>query len=46
MRHRSVADLMSPTAVSGQRGTPCKEIARLTYDVDDSAAAKGGDRHV
>ncbi|MFF3459552.1 CBS domain-containing protein [Streptomyces sp. NPDC002730] len=29
MRHRSVADLMSPTAVSVQRGTPFKEIARL-----------------
>ncbi|WP_405595483.1 CBS domain-containing protein [Streptomyces sp. NBC_01410] len=29
MRHRSVADLMSPTAVSVQRGTAFKEIARL-----------------
>lgn len=29
MRHRSVADLMTPTAVAVQRGTPFKEIARL-----------------
>ncbi|GAA3367928.1 CBS domain-containing protein [Streptomyces sannanensis] len=29
MRHRSVADLMTPTAVSVQRGTAFKEIARL-----------------
>ncbi|MFJ5806605.1 CBS domain-containing protein [Streptomyces sp. NPDC093093] len=29
MRHRSVADLMTPTAVSARRGTPFKEIARL-----------------
>ncbi|MEV7418335.1 CBS domain-containing protein [Streptomyces sp. NPDC089919] len=29
MRHRRVADLMTPTAVSVQRGTPFKEIARL-----------------
>ncbi|WP_406385907.1 CBS domain-containing protein [Streptomyces sp. NBC_01618] len=29
MRHRSVADLMTPTAVSVQRGTTFKEIARL-----------------
>ncbi|MET9348973.1 CBS domain-containing protein [Streptomyces termitum] len=29
MRHRSVADLMTPTAVSVQRGTSFKEIARL-----------------
>ncbi|MFE1384120.1 CBS domain-containing protein [Streptomyces sp. NPDC058740] len=29
MRHRSVADLMTPTAVSVQPGTPFKEIARL-----------------
>lgn len=29
MRHRSVADLMTPAAVSVQRGTSFKEIARL-----------------
>ncbi|MET9436474.1 CBS domain-containing protein [Streptomyces sp. NPDC006551] len=29
MRHRSVADLMTPTAVAVQPGTPFKEIARL-----------------
>ncbi|MEE1769982.1 CBS domain-containing protein [Streptomyces sp. JV185] len=29
MRHRSVCDLMTPTAVSVQRGTTFKEIARL-----------------
>ena len=29
MRHRSVADLMTPRAVSVQRGTAFKEIARL-----------------
>ncbi|MFE0698820.1 CBS domain-containing protein [Streptomyces sp. NPDC058872] len=29
MRHRSVADLMTPTAVAVQRGTSFKEIARL-----------------
>ncbi|MFI1885627.1 CBS domain-containing protein [Streptomyces jumonjinensis] len=29
MRHRRVADLMTPTAVSVQRGTAFKEIARL-----------------
>ncbi|MFE4589208.1 CBS domain-containing protein [Streptomyces laurentii] len=29
MRHRNVADLMTPTAVAVQRGTPFKEIARL-----------------
>lgn len=29
MRHRSVSDLMTPTAVSVQRGTTFKEIARL-----------------
>ncbi|WP_327365569.1 CBS domain-containing protein [Streptomyces sp. NBC_01217] len=29
MRHRSVLDLMTPTAVSVQRGTTFKEIARL-----------------
>lgn len=29
MRHRSVADMMTPTAVTVQRGTPFKEIARL-----------------
>lgn len=37
MRHRSVADLMTPTAVSVQRGTPFKEIARLLKDFDISA---------
>ncbi|MFB6716886.1 CBS domain-containing protein [Streptomyces sp. NPDC056358] len=29
MRHRSVSDLMTPTAISVQRGTRFKEIARL-----------------
>ncbi|MEU8619525.1 CBS domain-containing protein [Streptomyces sp. NPDC048623] len=29
MRHRSVADLMTPTAIAVQPGTPFKEIARL-----------------
>ncbi|MET9958531.1 CBS domain-containing protein [Streptomyces sp. NPDC006326] len=29
MRHRSVADMMTPTAVAVQRGTTFKEIARL-----------------
>ncbi|MEU7607707.1 CBS domain-containing protein, partial [Streptomyces sp. NPDC041003] len=37
MRHRSVADLMTPTAVSVQRGTPFKEIARLLKEFDISA---------
>ncbi|MCX5613224.1 CBS domain-containing protein [Streptomyces sp. NBC_00047] len=34
MRHRSVADLMTPTAVSVRRGTPFKEIARLLDEFD------------
>ncbi|MGW2512649.1 CBS domain-containing protein [Streptomyces scopuliridis] len=29
MRHRSVSDLMTPTAISVQRGTTFKEIARI-----------------
>ncbi|MFE2476040.1 CBS domain-containing protein [Streptomyces sp. NPDC059389] len=37
MRHRSVGDLMAPTAVSVQRGTPFKEIARLLKEFDISA---------
>ncbi|MFJ1566471.1 CBS domain-containing protein [Streptomyces erythrochromogenes] len=37
MRHRSVADLMTPTAVSVQQGTPFKEIARLLKEFDISA---------
>ncbi|MCX5309123.1 MULTISPECIES: CBS domain-containing protein [Streptomyces] len=37
MRHRSVADLMTPTAVSVQRGTLFKEIARLLKEFDISA---------
>ncbi|MFJ2592409.1 CBS domain-containing protein [Streptomyces erythrochromogenes] len=37
MRHRSVADLMTPTAVSVQRGTPFKEIARLLDEFDITA---------
>ncbi|MFE1827162.1 CBS domain-containing protein [Streptomyces yangpuensis] len=37
MRHRSVADLMTPTAVSVRRGTPFKEIARLLKEFDISA---------
>jgi CBS domain-containing protein len=32
IRHRSVADLMSPVAVSVQRGTTFKEIARLLHE--------------
>ncbi|CAM5273484.1 CBS domain-containing protein [Streptomyces avidinii] len=37
MRHRSVADLMTPTAISVQRGTPFKEIARTLKEFDISA---------
>lgn len=37
MRHRSVADLMTPTAVSVQRGTPFKEITRLLDEFDITA---------
>ncbi|AWZ03472.1 MULTISPECIES: CBS domain-containing protein [unclassified Streptomyces] len=37
MRHRSVAGLMTPTAVSVRRGTPFKEIARLLKEFDISA---------
>ncbi|MET3983015.1 CBS domain-containing protein [Streptomyces sp. PvR034] len=37
MRHRSVADLMTPFVVSVQRGTPFKEIARLLKEFDISA---------
>ncbi|MFE9255218.1 CBS domain-containing protein [Streptomyces sp. NPDC006879] len=37
MRHHSVADLMTPSAVSVQRGTSFKEIARLLKEFDISA---------
>ncbi|MFB0627258.1 CBS domain-containing protein [Streptomyces sp. AB3(2024)] len=37
MRHRSVAELMTPTAVSVRRGTPFKEIARLLDGFDITA---------
>ncbi|WP_406100804.1 CBS domain-containing protein [Streptomyces sp. NBC_01003] len=37
MRHRTVADLMAPTAISVQRGTPFKEIARLLDEFDITA---------
>ncbi|MEU6017367.1 CBS domain-containing protein [Streptomyces sp. NPDC047515] len=37
MRHRSVSDLMTPTAVSVQRGTTFKEIARLLDEFGVSA---------
>ncbi|MEU8782431.1 CBS domain-containing protein [Streptomyces sp. NPDC048637] len=37
MRHRCVADLMTPEAVVVQRGTPFKEIARLLDEYDITA---------
>ncbi|MCX4637437.1 CBS domain-containing protein [Streptomyces sp. RPA4-5] len=37
MRHRTVADLMTPEAVVVQRGTPFKEIARLLDEYDITA---------
>ncbi|MER5736846.1 MULTISPECIES: CBS domain-containing protein [unclassified Streptomyces] len=37
MRHRSVAELMTPTAVSVGRQTPFKEIARLLDEFDITA---------
>ncbi|MEU3911821.1 CBS domain-containing protein [Streptomyces sp. NPDC029721] len=37
MRHRSVADLMTPTAVTVRRATPFKEIARLLQEFDITA---------
>lgn len=37
MRHRSVADLMTPAAVSVMRGTTFKEIARLLDEFDITA---------
>ncbi|MFJ3175319.1 CBS domain-containing protein [Streptomyces roseus] len=37
MRHRSVADLMTPTAVTVRRATPFKEIARLLTEFDITA---------
>ncbi|MGI5256106.1 CBS domain-containing protein [Streptomyces angustmyceticus] len=37
MRHRSVADLMTPQAVVVQRGTSFKEIARLLDEYDITA---------
>lgn len=49
MRHRSVADMMTPTAVTVQRGTAFKEVARLLDEfgitavpvVDDAGRAVG-----
>ncbi|MGV9253679.1 CBS domain-containing protein [Streptomyces sp. NPDC003697] len=37
MRHRSVSDLMTPTAVSVQRGTALKEVVRLLEEYDITA---------
>ncbi|MFE0186835.1 CBS domain-containing protein [Streptomyces sp. NPDC059008] len=37
MRHRSVADLMTPHAVVAQPGTPFREIARLLHEYDITA---------
>ncbi|MFC8917645.1 CBS domain-containing protein [Streptomyces sp. NPDC047821] len=37
MRHRTVADLMTPDAVTVQRETPFKEIARLLDEYDITA---------
>ncbi|MEW2582944.1 CBS domain-containing protein [Streptomyces virginiae] len=37
MRHRSVAELMTPTVVTVQRATPFKEIARLLKEFDITA---------
>ncbi|MFD5041823.1 CBS domain-containing protein [Streptomyces sp. NPDC058377] len=37
MRHRSVADLMTPAAVSVMRGTTFKEVARLLDEFDITA---------
>ncbi|MFI6764801.1 CBS domain-containing protein [Streptomyces sp. NPDC050355] len=37
MRHRSVADLMTPQAVVAQPGTPFREIARLLHEYDITA---------
>ncbi|MGW1892526.1 CBS domain-containing protein [Streptomyces sp. NPDC002004] len=37
MRHRSVGDLMTPTAVSVERGTALKEITRLLDEFDITA---------
>ncbi|MEV0489764.1 CBS domain-containing protein [Streptomyces atratus] len=46
MRHRSVADLMTPTAVSVQRGTAFKEIARLLDEFGITAVpVLDDDRH-
>ncbi|MEW2490658.1 CBS domain-containing protein [Streptomyces sp. NPDC048411] len=46
MRHRSVADLMTPTAVSVQRGTAFKEITRLLDEFDITAVpVLDDDRH-
>ncbi|MCX4530580.1 CBS domain-containing protein [Streptomyces sp. NBC_00841] len=46
MRHRSVADLMTPTAVSVQRGTGFKEITRLLDEFGITAVpVLDDDRH-
>ncbi|MGW5342711.1 CBS domain-containing protein [Streptomyces sp. HUAS TT3] len=37
MRHRSVADLMTPTAVTVRSGTAFKEVARLLREFDITA---------
>ncbi|MFJ8361222.1 CBS domain-containing protein [Streptomyces sp. NPDC093984] len=48
MRHRSVGDLMTPTAVSVRPGTTFKEIARLLdeYDITAVPVVDDGDRPV
>ncbi|MCB5163837.1 CBS domain-containing protein [Streptomyces bambusae] len=48
MRHRSVAELMSPTAVTVRPATAFKEIARLLHEFDITAVpvVDGADRPV
>ncbi|MFJ8074456.1 CBS domain-containing protein [Streptomyces sp. NPDC096176] len=45
MRQRSVADLMTPDAVTVQRGTTFKEIARLLDEYDITAVPVVDDAH-
>ncbi|MEU0372703.1 CBS domain-containing protein [Streptomyces sp. NPDC006283] len=45
MRQRSVADLMTPEAVTVQRGTTFKEIARLLDEYDITAVPVVDDAH-
>ncbi|GHJ94076.1 MULTISPECIES: CBS domain-containing protein [Streptomyces] len=45
MRNRSVADLMTPTAVAVQRGTPFKEIARLLDEYGITAVPVVDEEH-